>query len=86
MRRIVYKERLHSLRYRILFPNPRVYTPIRCFPHKNTHTCFVYKQRPYKITPVYCRTFFLVYRADIRSRIAGVKQHHIGGFKHRALE
>lgn len=86
IRRIVYKERLHSLRYRILFPSPRVYTLIRCCSHKNTHTCFVDKQRSYKVTPVYCRAFFLVYRADIGSHIVGVKQRHIGEFKRRASQ
>lgn len=79
MRRIVYKER-HSLGYRILFPSPRVYMLIRCCSHKNTHTCFVDKQRSYKVTLAYCRAIFLAYRADIRAHIVGVKTASHRGF------
>lgn len=56
------------------------------FTQKHTHTCFVDKRRSYKVTLVYCSVFFLVYRADIRSHIVGIKQHHIGEFECGALE
>lgn len=75
MRQVVYKERLYSLRYRIWFQGPRVYTLIRC---RCTHTCFVHKQRRYKVAPWYCGTFVLVYSADTSSHIVGIKRHLTG--------